>query len=214
MIIRNARIALLVASAAVGVTIAQGAHAAPTTADLIPSGPIVGPLGPDCFGSYVSLTNVIYAQPRPAITFGTSGNDVIIGSDGHDVIYGLGGDDRICAGEGWDEVYGGLENEVWGSSDADHIDGGPGVDVLHGGWDDDEIHGGSNFTPADMYPYHDFLYGDRGDDTLFGETGRDVVDGGTGHDYCDGGTGMAGGQAEDDSVTAYCDTRVNYESII
>ena len=86
--------------------------------------------------------------------------------------------------------------------------------MLHGGHDNDVIHGGSNFTPADSYGYHDFLYGDSGDDTLFGESRADVLHGGSGVDHCDGGTGMAGNRPEDDGVDAYCNTAVNYEFFI
>jgi hypothetical protein len=166
----------------------------------------------DCFGPYSDIligSPVIYAEPWPTVTWGTSGNDVIIGSDGNDYILGVGGNDRICAGDGNDHVEGGLIVGGSGVNDVDLIDGGTGSDILHGGQMNDYIYGGSNFSPADEYQTHDFLYGDDGDDDLYGEGGPDGLDGGTGYDDCDGGTGMAGNRPEADFATGSCNTIVN-----
>ncbi len=196
--------------AALGITIAgtaSGLSATAVGADPVP----LEPGHTDCFGPYIARLGVIYAQPAPAITWGTAGDDIIIGSAGNDKIFGIGGDDRICAGDGHDEIYGGTDLVGVGASDVDLIDGGPGIDVLHGGWDDDTIHAGPNFTPAGTPLLHDFVYGELGDDTLYGESGPDVLRGGEGNDYCDGGTGMAGNRPEEDVVDVYCDTAVHDE---
>ena len=166
------------------------------------------PIEFDCFGAYYpTLPGVIFAEPYPAITWGSGGNDVIIGTEFEDRIYGLGGDDRICALGGGDYVEGGLLTSG-GTYDDDQIDGGSGSDVLHGGQGDDHIYGGTNFSPADSFQYHDFLYGDD-DDTLYGQSGPDVLHGGNVVDHCDGGTGMAGNRPEADTATPHCNTIVN-----
>ena len=207
---RTAGLAVAISALSLGALPAAGAAGASEP------GPGVGdPIPvefPDCFGPYSDIlpgSGVIFAEPWPAITWGTSGDDVIIGSDGGDHIYGVGGNDRICSGDGNDYVESGLLSGGSGVNDVDHIDGGAGSDILHGGQMDDYIYGGTNFSPADEYQTHDFLYGDDDDDMLFGESGPDALHGGTGVDHCDGGTGMAGNRPEADSATGWCNTIVN-----
>jgi len=207
---RTACLAVAVSALSLGAMPAAGAAGASEP------GPIVGdPIPaefPDCFGPYSDIlpgSGVIFAEPSPAITWGTSGNDIIIGSDGPDEIYGLGGNDRICTGDGNDYVEGGLLSGGSGVNDVDLIDGGDGSDILHGGQMNDYIYGGSNFSPPGAYQTHDWLYGDDGDDDLYGQIGPDVLHGGTGDDDCDGGTGMAGNRPEADSATGWCNTIVN-----
>jgi Ca2+-binding RTX toxin-like protein len=177
-----------------------------------PGAPTMG----DCFGTYVSSDPaVIYADPNDEYTFGTGGDDIIIGSDDYDSIWGLGGDDRICAGGGNDYVESGYlpdRSPVTGEytsgddgEDEDRIDGGTGIDVLHGSDGPDWIYGG----PNDVGGLHDWLYAEGGDDHLFGERGPDVLLPGAGQDYCDGGTGVAPGWPEDDSVVGTCDPILN-----
>lgn len=184
-----------------------------TTVNSVPPGaPTMG----DCFGSYLSTDpSVIYADPNDQYTWGTGGDDIIIGSDDSDSIWGLGGDDRICAGDGNDYVESGYlpdRSPVTGEftsgddgEDVDHIDGGKGLDVLNGSDGDDWIYGG----PNDDRGYHDWLYAEGGDDHLYGERGPDVLVPGAGQDYCDGGTGVAAGWPEDDSVVGTCDPIFN-----
>jgi len=216
MTIRHMPKIWLSAGASIAVSlVALGGHAAATP--VAGGGPIEMEF-PDCFGPYsVGLEgvgpNVIIAQPFPAITWGTGGDDVIIGTDASDHIYALGGNDRICAGGGNDHVEGGLDI-VSGPDDVDHIDGGSGSDILHGGHDRDFIFGGSNFSPAGEYETHDYLYGEAGDDFLWGEGGPDLLSGGWGDDFCDGGTGMAGNRAENDGADAYCNSLYNIERIL
>ena len=71
--------------AALGITIAgtaSGLSATAVGADPVP----LEPGHTDCFGPYIARLGVIYAQPAPAITWGTAGDDIIIGSAGNDKI--------------------------------------------------------------------------------------------------------------------------------
>ncbi len=163
-----------------------------------------------CFGAYLNLPTVIHAQPWPTLTWGTGGDDVIVGGDAGEHIYGLGGNDRICSGGGADRVEGGLLTGA-GINDDDQIDGGAGADVLHGGIGNDTIYGGVNPPNANQSPfYHDFLYGEDGNDRLYGEGGPDIMDCGPGTwESSDGGTGMLDGSPEADTDLGTCQFRTN-----
>jgi hypothetical protein len=100
-----------------------------------------------------------------APTFGTPGNDVIVGTEIDDQIFGRGGFDIICGFGGNDRIL--------GNQGRDFLFGGPGNDILIGGNDDSD----------------DFLFGEGDQDILRGGGGDDVLDGGLGIDRMIGGRG-------------------------
>ncbi|WP_299951334.1 hypothetical protein [uncultured Ruegeria sp.] len=67
----------------------------------------------------------------PRITYGTEGNDHLVGRDGADIIYGYGGDDVILAGGGNDEVFAGSGDDL--------INPGLGRDYVNGDSDTDTV---------------------------------------------------------------------------
>lgn len=114
-------------------------------------------------------------------TFGTPGDDVMVGSEeddqiaalgGSDIVEARGGDDEIDASDGNDIISGGAGNDV--------IQGGNGNDVIDGGAGDDIILAGNG---------DDLVFGGSGDDVIAGGTGNDVIEAGTGNDVVDGGDG-------------------------
>lgn len=94
-------------------------------------------------------------------TFGSLGNDNLVGNPQSDLMYGLTGNDRIRSGPNPDCVEGGAGN--------DELSGEPGDDILIGRTGDDVLDGGN------------------GRDQLFGGPGKDTLRGGNGIDHCDGG---------------------------
>jgi Ca2+-binding RTX toxin-like protein len=92
----------------------------------------------------------IEADDDGGVTFGTPGDDHILGGDGNDIIYGLGGNDFIYGGEGVDLIHGGACDDI--------IIGGPRNDGLWGGEGDDK------------------LVGEEGNDAGFGGSGTNYCD--------------------------------------
>ena len=146
-----------------------------------------------CNGLPVTMNGAV----TPGNTFGTEGDDVILGWEGVDWILGRGGNDTICGGAGNDAIGAGEGNDtIFGGFGADAIDGhagddviygGPNADFLIGGLGNDEIHGGAK---------SDRIYGDSsdgtgagGDDMLFGGDGSDLIYGWLGDDVIEGGFG-------------------------
>jgi trimeric autotransporter adhesin len=70
-------------------------------------------------------------------TFGTAGNDSIVGGPGNDMLDGRAGNDTI-------EGLGGNDSLIGGNGD-DRLVGGDGLDTLQGGWNNDDLDGGSGF---------------------------------------------------------------------
>ncbi|WP_165311173.1 beta strand repeat-containing protein [Vibrio ziniensis] len=107
-------------------------------------------------------------------TYGTSGNDHIVGynyysdtlasGDGDDWIQGQSGSDIIDAGDGDDLLQGGSGNDT--------LYGGDGNDILVGGNDE------GYYCVSD----NDKLYGGDGNDVLIGGSGHDILTGGDGSD--------------------------------
>jgi Ca2+-binding RTX toxin-like protein len=76
-------------------------------------------------------------------TFGTPGDDVIVGSPLNNQIFGRGGDDLICGRGGNDELHGeDGKDRVWGEDGDDALFGETDLDLLSGGNGDDYLNGG------------------------------------------------------------------------
>jgi hypothetical protein len=94
----------------------------------------------------------IVAQPGRRITYGTRGDDVIVGTGAGDEIRALAGDDVVCARGGADDARGGPGSDtvlgeeggddLRGKTGGDDLDGGPGGDDLNGGAGTDDCAGG------------------------------------------------------------------------
>lgn len=155
---------------------------------------------PECFGrTYMghrptldgwvagASQSVVYATG--GITYGTSGDDVIVGTPDADTIFGLGGRDKICGNGGDDHLY--------GEGDVDEIDGGSGADLLKGGDGSDRLFGQEGRDEI----WGDDVGGAQGDDYLYGHGAVDTL-------YCVGGEDVAnGGQAVDLPATGHgCET--------
>ncbi|WP_433201059.1 calcium-binding protein [Dactylosporangium sp. CS-047395] len=151
----------------------------------------------DCFGNpyfptapgMPTIGNVIYAKPG-VDTFGTNGDDLIIGTSGPDRIYALLGDDVVCGGDGNDLIYSGVPTPDGEYTDRDHVDGENGSDEIHGGADQDVLRGGA---------LDDVIWGDDESDTIYGGPGNDYIlcNGGPA-DWADGGTHVVGGAPDVD----------------
>lgn len=108
-----------------------------------------------CFGE----PGTIWAAP-PAWTYGTPGDDVIIGSAGDDIIWGEGGNDIICgngghdmlfAGKGRDRIQGGRGNDIlYGEEGSDTLLGGPGGNILNGGLGTDRCLSGDTYVSCEL----------------------------------------------------------------
>lgn len=88
--------------------------------------------------SEVAAHNAAARDPCPVygfwVTYGTSGDDVLVGTTGDDVICALSGNDEIDGAGGNDVIYGGPGNDIISTSSGDdEIDGGAGDDVINGG---------------------------------------------------------------------------------
>jgi hypothetical protein len=129
------------------------------------------------------------------VTYGTAGNDVILGTLGADVIHGMGGNDRVCAGGGADEVHGGSGRDridggggndwLFGDNGRDKILGGTGDDTLSSWSGDDVLIGGSGNDELWGGGHDDILRGKSDKDTLMFSKSFDVLDGGMGLDWFD-----------------------------
>ncbi|MBD2039834.1 DUF4347 domain-containing protein [Microcoleus sp. FACHB-672] len=138
-------------------------------------------------------------------TFGTDGNDSLIGDRENNIIRGLQGndyqagnkgDDYLDGGEGEDSLYGGKGNDILkGSSGHDSLFGHKGNDSLDAGEGNDKLYGKKgndylNSGEGDDIVYagkgNDILLGGNGDDSLVGHNGDDNLDGGAGNDILTG----------------------------
>lgn len=137
------------------------------------------------------------------VMVGTAGSDEMHGGDGADDIFGSLGDDLLFGTDGADTLRGGWDNDtIYGEAGRDLIKGGRGEDVLYGGAEvnkllgqggADTLHGGSE---------RDVLNGGGGWDVLFGNSGNDRVKGGPRVDLLFGGDGpdMLFGNAGEDRL--------------
>jgi hypothetical protein len=115
-----------------------------------------------CFGE----PGTLWAAP-PAWTYGTPGDDVIIGSAGNDVIWGQGGNDLICgnggqdmlfSGNGRDRIQGGGGNDIlYGEGGRDTLLGGPGGNILNGGPGTDRCLSGDTYVSCELPPVDKLL---------------------------------------------------------
>lgn len=131
----------------------------------------------------------IIAQPGK-VTYGTSGNDVIMGTSHRDHIQGKGGFDRICGLGAADKIVLGNDGgNVDGGAGNDEITGGDAVDTLDGGAGNDTIDGGKGGDVIDAFENagDDKLRGGEGEDALHGGKGVDVLVGGEDQDTLYGG---------------------------
>ena len=128
-----------------------------------------------CFGVPSTMT----ALPG-VTTYGTDGDDVIVGTEGSDRIRGGKGKDRICGLGGSDDLRGG--------SGRDRISGGAGDDLIYGD-------GGR----------HNVLNGGVGNDTIIAKADGDAVAGNAGADdlstHGADYTAVAGGPGNDTIAT-------------
>jgi Ca2+-binding RTX toxin-like protein len=114
-------------------------------------------------------------------TYGTAGDDTILGGAGADNIYGGEGRNYLRGGEGADKVQGGANfDDINGNQGSDTLSGGEGADWVVGGQDNDFLFGEDG---------NDIVYGNRGDDVCYGGNGSDTVRGGQGNDVVFGGVG-------------------------
>jgi lysophospholipase L1-like esterase len=115
----------------------EGLHPTPRGYDLMATtaqaGVKVAPLCkgfvPTTYGTFGD--DVLVGTPGRDIIHGLKGNDHIMGLAGDDVICGSGGDDLIDGGPGNDIVNGGKGNDVLeGATEADDCKGGAGIDTF------------------------------------------------------------------------------------
>lgn len=161
-----------------------------------------------CFGEAPTM----YAVPGE-VTYGTSGDDVIVGTDGADQIRGGSGKDRICGLGGNDVLSGGPgRDRISGGSGDDHIlgegglrnllVGGPGADDIRasGDWDSVSGNGGADY----IYTFSAEGTGVRGgpgnDEIITGHWTK--LDAGGGTDHCALSGGVAGVGCE--TVSLFC----------
>jgi beta-glucanase (GH16 family) len=118
---------------------------------------------------------------------GTGSGDVLTGSNDHpNYIRGLDGDDQITGGTSSNELYGnvGADTLIGRSTGGDTLVGGQGADVI-------DTTGSSA---------HNYLNGNKGEDTLNGSAAGDTLRGGQGDDLIHGGSGadwIAGDRGHD-----------------
>jgi Ca2+-binding RTX toxin-like protein len=146
----------------------------------------------------------------PAVAYGNSGNDLLIGgsssddlrggpdhdklvgNDGDDQLHGDYGDDHLVGGKGNDDLRGWYGNDhIWGDDGHDRLSGYEGNDRIWGGGGDDALKG---------HEGNDELFGEDGNDELLGWTGDDSLLGGKGNDYLSGWAGqdvLVGGDGDD-----------------
>ena len=96
----------------------------------------------------------------------------LLGGAGDDSLFGEAGRNTIWGGDGKDQIFGRLDNDI--------LYGQDGNDTIFGGGGDDNLVGGLG---------NDLLHGDNGNDTLVGRGGDDILVGGTGRDQMRGGAG-------------------------
>jgi len=100
------------------------------------------------------------------ITYGTNGNDNLLGTDGRDIILALKGDDTVSGGK-----------------KRDCIIGGGGKDTLNGDRGNDRIFGERHKDVINSGNGNDVVKGNNGDDTInCGGGNNDSADGGAGTD--------------------------------
>lgn len=137
---------------------------------LLALAPVGQAAGPRCFGKKATQPT----RTPPHTTFGTGGNDVIIGTPGKDEIHAGNGNDLIC-----------------GRGGKDQIDGGKGFDELSGGGQRDKLKAGTLDDPGTQRfadaPGVNFLDGGSGDDVITGGDGNDEIDGDDGEDRIEAG---------------------------
>lgn len=128
---------------------------------------------------------------KKLVTYGTEGNDSIMGSPYNDTIYGYGGDDTIQALNGNNLVYGGAGNDsirgdygndtIYGGDGNDYIDASKGSDIVYGGTGNDTI----TFFYYDSNPVSsNYIDAGEGNDRIEMNGGKNnTVIGGLGNDY-------------------------------
>jgi hypothetical protein len=159
-----------------------------------------------CFGVSSTMTavpgHITYGTPGDDVIVGTAGSDVIRGGLGKDRICGLGGDDDLRGGAGRDRISGGDGNDViWGNSGTSNLlKGDGGHDTLRADGNEDEARGGLGddvlkaYGPGSLWggPGGDILQSFAGFVALYGEGGNDRIrsgyrndlDAGPGFDRC------------------------------
>jgi len=120
------------------------------------------------------------------------GNDLVIAGDGDDFADGGNGNDRLLGGNGDDTLIGGAGNDrLEGGAGADVLDAGDGNDLLIAGTGDDKLDAGAG---------NDRLIGGDGNDDLISSAGNNRLEGGNGNDSLTSGAGkdlLIGGKGDD-----------------
>ncbi|MBZ6076435.1 calcium-binding protein [Microvirga puerhi] len=125
------------------------------------------------------------------MTFGSSGNDSLVGTG---ALFGDAGNDEIRGGAGSDFINGGADNDVLlGNAGSDVITGGDGNDIVYGGAGADRLDGGAG---SDVLSYFDAQGGvtvklwanSASGDIAQGDviSGFEHVSGGAGGDWLEG----------------------------
>ncbi len=171
---------------------------------------------------YAAAGRPTWGTPGDDCIIGTSGRDYIDGGAGNDRIFGLGGDDVLLGGRGDDLILGGRgDDEIDGERGDDYLVGGKGDDDIAGGSGDDSLEGNEGFDLLSAERGDDLADGGPGRDTVLGGPGADILRGGAGDDFeIDGGPGpdalfgdagddyMSGGEGDD-----YLDGREGHDSL-
>lgn len=174
---------------------------------------------------------------------GADGNDTIYGdtapigpyadalwatrssSDGVDYIYGNGGNDILNGGAGYDQIYGGDDQDlirmhnpgssdqggfaygeagrdtIWGGNGRESLIGGEAADLIYGGLGADFLVGESYGTGGSFaLDRVDRLYGNDGNDSIWGGNGGDLIYGGDGDDSIRGGAISSNAETGRDTI--------------
>ncbi len=165
-----------------------------------------------------ALSDLLMAVPGlPAIFYGETGNDTLIGDSANDYLDGGASQDSLVGNDGNDTLVGGPGNDTLdGGAGYDYIlysdtggtvdlslavttaqnTGAGGTDTLLniegvlGGIGNDRFVGSTADNLLDGASGSDNLFGLGGNDTLLGQLGNDVLNGGGGNDFLVGGFGL------------------------
>ena len=158
-------------------------------------------------------SDMVVAEYRPWIQYGTSGNDTLAGTWDDDLLYGYGGNDRLSGLGGNDTLDGGSGNDTMlgGAGDDTYIVGSVG-DVVTENSNEGSDTVQSSITCALVANVENLILtgsaaihgiGNAFDNLLFGNSGNNSLTGGAGNDTLNGGAGsdtMLGGVGNDTYV--------------
>lgn len=139
------------------------------------------------WNTLVTLENVTLAALTPA----NFGQPVGVWGGYDDVVRGTDDADLINGGFGDDDLLGRAGHDTLnGAQGRDTLKGVDGNDTITGGYGDDLIFGGAGDDRILAGFENDKVFGDAGDDRITGDQGDDTLAGGAGDDHLDGGRGQ------------------------